>query len=414
MKKPLILLLVLLASFAHGQGLRDLYQAGLKAYEEKNYEVFRDKMLSIDSLRPNYPAVVYNIASGYVLTGEYEKAVNTLNNYLLMDATRDFTEDEDFSNLISRTEFHRVKDEQEKLTKEIPITKKYNWSLNGSHPESIAYSEKEESYFIGGVRDGKIWRIRNNKEPEIFAEKTKNSWSVMGLEVSPDGKYLWACTSAMTFYEGYDQNTEGYSSVLKYDIKSGELLKTYRLEDGHNFGDLIVSKTGEVYLSDSKANHLYVIREGSEEIKLFVDLSKKVFSVQGLTFNEDQSAVYISDYIDGIYKINLNSRGVFKLKVKTEGLLLKGIDGLYYQDGSLIALHNGTKPNRIVSYDLSENGMSIIGKEVRAQAGTLGEPTQGVFIQNKFQFISNSPWLSYDQDGNFTPPQDPLIIGELK
>lgn len=414
MRKLLFTLFTGLLLQLHGQSLRDLFQEGLQAYDQKNYELFRDKMMAIDQMRPNYPAVVYNLSGAYALTGDLEKSIQTLKKYLLMDATHDFTKDSDFASIISTDAFQEIEAIQQALMQEIDFDIAYEWDLASSHPESITYSDKQGAFFLGGVRDGTIWEIYNNKAPRVFAPSTKNSWAVMGLEMSPDKKQLWACTSSMSNYQGYDQNEEGFASILQYDAKNGELLNTYSLGGGHNFGDLIIDANGNVYISDGTANQLYFINKTSNELEVFLDLSEVVFNLQGLTFNEDQSALYVSDYIDGIYRINIQDKSIHKLKIGREDILLKGIDGLYFQNNSLIGLHNGTQPNRIIQYELSSDGLTILSKTVKAQAGMLGEPTQGVWVKDELHFISNSPWAAYDQDGNFNPASGSIIIGKMK
>lgn len=415
MRTTLLYLILIISAFvSSAQSLRELYQEGVKAYEEKNYELFKEKMFTIDTMRPNYPAVVYNLAGGYALTNQPEMSLKTLSKYILMDATQDFTQDKDFASLLELPGFAQIQQKQEQLVETISITESETYPLLEIHPESITYSEKQDAFFIGGVKDGNIWKVKGDYAPELWAESPKNSWSVMGLEVSKDGKTLWACTSSMSYYQDYDQNEEGFASVLKYDLKNGKLLETFALPGGHNFGDLIADDDGNVYVSDGTANNLYWISSATGKLEVHTDLSETVFNLQGLTLNEDQTALYLSDYIDGIYKLDLTSKKATKLQIDAEDVLIKGIDGMYYEDGSLIGLHNGTNPNRVVRYQLSEKRDKIIGKEVLAQGGALGEPTQGVWMGGDLYFISNSPWGAYDRDGNFGPDGKVLKIGIIK
>ena len=413
MRKFFILSLVLTFQFGYSQSLRDLYQEGVKAYEASEYVLFKEKMEQINKMRPNYPAVVYNLAGGYSLTGSYDMAFKTLNQYILMDALTDFTKDSDFQKLTDNPQFAELLAKRESLSNPIKVQKALHLSIIKSHPESITFSKKHDAYFIGGVRDGNIWKVQPGKEPTLWSESGKNSWSVMGLEISKDEKILWACTSSMYNYQGFQQHEEGYASILKFNLRSGELIETYALPGGHNFGDLIVDQKGTLYISDGVANKLYWITE-ENKLEEFYDLSEKVYNLQGLTFNENENAIYVSDYIDGIYKLDLATKQLTQLEVQTDEVLIKGIDGLYYKDGHLIGLHNGTKPNRVVKYKLSKDESAIIDKEILSQADVLGEPTQGVWIKDEFHYITNSPWGAYDQDGNFAPTKEDLIIGIIR
>ena len=67
----------------------------------------------------------------------------------------------------------------------------------------------------------------------------------------------------------------------------------------------------------------------------------------------------------------------------------------------------GAKAYEAKDYELFKQKMFSID----SQAGLLGEPTQGVFVNGSFHYITNSPWAAYDQDGNFNPKSESLIIG---
>lgn len=414
MKKSLLAILAFVAFVdIQAQSIRELYQAGLKAYDEKDYQEFLTKMYAIDSIRPNYPPVVYNLAGGYALTNQSDLAIQTLSRYIQMDGTKDFSEDTDFQHVLNLAEFEAIKKNQEFLTSKIEIPQTVELPLLQTHPESITYVKKQKSFFFGGVRDGNIWKYKEGDEPIVWAESPENSWAVMGLEVSPDGKTLWACTSAMNNFEDLDENDAGKVSVLKFSLKKGTLLETFALPANHTFGDLIIDNDGNVFISDGTANHLYWISEEKGELELFYDASKTVFNMQGLTFNENQTAIYFSDYIDGFYQLTLDDKKLIKLK-SPKNLVIKGVDGLYFQNNSLIGLHNGTQPNRIAKYELNSAGDTILLRVTLAQAGPLGEPTQGVIVDDSFYFIVNSPWGAYDREGNFSPEKNPFLIGILK
>ncbi|MEP1094784.1 MAG: hypothetical protein ABJG78_06715 [Cyclobacteriaceae bacterium] len=412
--KKLTLLTLSLIAFCSGsaQSLRELYQAGTKAYEEKNYQVFKEKMYSIDTMRPNYPPVVYNLAGGYALTGEIEKSIKTLKQYILMNASQDFTKDTDFATLEGNPEFEMIVEKQRELTKEIAVNIAYEFPILASHSECITYSKKQDTFFLGGVRDGKIWKVKEGEEPVLWADSPENSWAVMGLEISKDRKTLWACTSAMTNFKELKEEDKDKASVLKYDLKKGTLLETFAVPANHIFGDMITDSKGNVYISDGTANQLYWVSKETGKLEIFTDLNDTIFNLQGLTFNTDESAMYLSDYIDGIYKLDMTSREIQKLSVPDD-VLLKGIDGLYFVENSLIGLHNGTTPNRVISYALNDQGTTIINKTVNAQAGVLGEPTQGTLVNGQLFYIANSPWGAYDREGNFSPSDGPAIIGKI-
>ena len=116
----------------------------------------------------------------------------------------------------------------------------------------------------------------------------------------------------------------------------------------------------------------------------------------------------MSDYIKGLYRYHIASGALTPLESDCD-CTLSGIDGLYYYETRLIALHNGTNPKRVMIYQL--DGDRVIGSEIIAQGGeSLNEPTQGVIVDNEFYFIGNSPWTAYAEDGTFQTPDSKTKI----
>ncbi len=404
-------LLLPFSYYAYPQSYQELYLEGVTAYEQKNFKKLKKYMLAVDSMRPNYPPVIYHLASAYALLNEKQSALEKLNQFILMNAIDPFEQDEDFGPLSEEVAFHELIQKRENLMKEIPVSDWKRIKILNTHPETITYSKKIKSYLIGGVRDGKIWAIKEDGKPKVWTEPLANSWSILGLTISNDGKYLWVCTSALENFDKLATADKGKASVLKYDVKKGKLLATFTLPTiDHTFGHLVTDKKGNVYISDGTTNQVFVITKEKEELTLFADLSDSLFNMQGLCLDKEQTTLFIADYVDGIYRLNLETKKLEKLKIPTD-VLLKGIDGLYYQNGSLIGMHNGTNPNRIVKYQLGVSETNIINKTILSQAGILDEPTQGVWVNGKLYYIVNSPWSAYDKKGDFSLEEENLIIG---
>lgn len=391
------------------QSLGELFQQGTEAYQRKDFQSFKRYLMKFDSLRPNYPPVVYNLATAHALLDEKPLALERLHQFILMNATHPFEEDADFASLKTEDAFNDLIQKRKSLNTEIPVDIWKKAAILDSHPEAITYTRKLNGFLIGGVRDGKIWLLKEGQAPVVWAESPTDSWAVMGLDVSPDEKLLWVCTSAIKNFEGLEEDQEGNVSILKYDLKRKILLETFKLSGHHTFGDLITDEKGNVYISDGKANHVYYLTP-KNEIRLLADLSKELYNLQGICLNKSGTHLFLSDYIGGIYRLNIDSKELQKLTTSDE-VLLKGIDGLYYQEGSLIGVHNGTKPNRVIRYFLDDSDTYLTNKEVISQGGLLGEPTQGAFVNRRFYYLANSPWGAYDKNGQFNPKEKQLIIG---
>lgn len=82
---------------------------------------------------------------------------------------------------------------------------------------------------------------------------------------------------------------------------------------------------------------------------------------------------------------------------------LAGIDGLYFHDNTLLAVQNGSSPERVIAFHLDRSGKKVVSEEVIERATPLGDPTHGVVVGNDFYYIADSGWSALDEHGNPKP-----------
>jgi hypothetical protein len=95
----------------------------------------------------------------------------------------------------------------------------------------------------------------------------------------------------------------------------------------------------------------------------------------------------------------------FDLQYAASALALGGIDGLYWYDGTLVAIQNGMTPHRVMRLALSEDG-HVIAKATPLDAGKpeLVLPTYGTLAGDALYFVANSQKNAYGAYG--TPKDD--------
>jgi hypothetical protein len=189
------------------------------------------------------------------------------------------------------------------------------------------------------------------------------------------------------------------SAVFKFDWRSGKLIKKYSLSNSGPdgvFGDLILNSKGQPYISDSKNNNILTVNESTG--KLDVSFSSPDFwNIQGLAFSADEKFLFISDYIKGIFKLNLTTK-IPEAVTCSLDVSLKGIDGLYRYGNCLIAIQNGVTPFRVIAYVLNQEATSITQYAVLDNNHpAFNEPTLGIINGTQFYYIANSQWSGYDQ-----------------
>ena len=62
--------------------------------------------------------------------------------------------------------------------------------------------------------------------------------------------------------------------------------------------------------------------------------------------------LFVADYVKGMYKLNVPNKQLTKLEVLPE-VSMKGIDGVYFYNNSLLAIQNGVSPVRCLYLPLN-------------------------------------------------------------
>ena len=119
-------------------------------------------------------------------------------------------------------------------------------------------------------------------------------------------------------------------------------------------------------------------------------------SPQGLVLSKDQKILYVADYTQGLYTYDIAAKALRRLDV-APSLCVYGIDGLYRYENSLIAVQNGIRPHRVIRLSLDEAGRQVTHARVlAANLPAFDEPTLGVIIGNRFNFVANSQWNKFN------------------
>ena len=193
--------------------------------------------------------------------------------------------------------------------------------------------------------------------------------------------------------------------MLLIDRRTGALRHRYELSDGHPhaFGDMTVARNGIAYIADGVGGGVYRIRPGGPNTLEPVITPGTLRSPQTPAVSSDGSILLVPDYSHGIARVPL-AGGPLTWLEHPAGLELRGIDGFYWRGRTLIAIQNGTTPERLLEMSLDAGGTRIIRwQALLAGAPGLGDATHGVWHGHCFDFIANSGWDRYGDDGTPLP-----------
>lgn len=391
-------------------------QQAAAAYKAKDYAGAIDNLKKALELIPDHPTLFYNIAAISALQGKKSDAIAGLTKIAAMGLALHPEKDGDFDSIKESEEFKTVlrKFESNKAPV-INSTTAFTIHEKGLITEGLAYDPVSETFFVSSVHKRRILAVNKNGEAKTFADEQAGLWSVLGMKVDAKRRLLWATTAAFPQMVNFNKEEENSSAVLKFDLKTGKLLKRYVLPNkpkGHGLGDLTIDSNGNVFTTDSLTPAVYVIHPEKDEIELFLENDGFV-SPQGLAFSGDERHLFMADYSTGLFDIDVKTKRVLHLP-PLEGATLLGIDGLYFHNGSLIGVQNGVAPWRLVRMALSDDFKRVERLQViEANNPVFDEPTLGVIVRDSFYFIANSQWGLVDDKGQLGPADklaDPVIL----
>jgi hypothetical protein len=401
----------LMCTFASAQSLQELYGNAQQARKSGDVAAFYENITKAHKQHPYHQGILYQCGIAAALSGKNDEAVSYLKQAVHINAQFDLNIDE----LKSLPGLDQVKALQQELQKPI-VTSATAFVIPEKtfHIESIAKGESQNVFYFGSIHKRNILKRNAKGVVSNFTVPAQDGLaSVFGVKVDASKKILWACSSPMLEMENYDSTIQ--SGVFKYDVKTGKLITKYiPVIDKKKFvfGDLFLSNKGQVFVSDSENNIVFVVNEKTGKLDEFFS-SDQFWNLQGITSSDDGKYLFIADYIKGVFRLDLASKELMQLTCDKE-VSLKSVDGLTFYKNSLIAIQNAVTPMRVTRYSLDAS-MSKISDYTIIDRGhqSFNEPTIGCLSGNDFYYVANSLWSGYDKDHNLKPVnelQDVIIL----
>jgi len=293
-----------------------------------------------------------------------------------------------------------------------PSRSAFTVKQTGLIAEGIAYDPNTKSFFVSSVHQRKIIRIDQQGKASDLASAKDGLWGVFGMKVDAARRRLWVCTSTISQMEGFDPaSNANQAALLVFDLRGKEPVKRYPLGDRaqpHVFGDLVVAPNGDVYVSDSGKPAVYVLREKAKDLELFATNDQFV-NLQGLALDPSARKLYVADYSNGIYVVDLGSKRVDLVAAPPKATML-GIDGIYWSNNSLIAIQNGVAPQRIVRLVFDRAGTGFASwQTIEANHPLHDDVTLGVVVGQELYYIASGQWNAFDNEGK---PTDGVTLKE--
>jgi sugar lactone lactonase YvrE len=366
---------------------RALNQSAREAIQAKDYARLRGLLIEMRPLLPGNPRIAYNLAASEAMLGNSAAALAALRDWAGMRLVHDLAADDDFSSLRSTPEFAAILKQIDEH--KMPVSHAapaFTLPAPDIIPEDIAYDPKTRRFFIGSVRKGTIVTA----DGQTFA---RSDWSILALRVDARRRILWAATGWIPHCESCVEADKDKTALLAFNLESGALKQRIESPVKGLLGDMTISRSGDLYISEGIYGAVFHLPAGAREL-VRLDAPGEFASPQTPALSADEKTLYIADYLRGIAAMDLATRSVKWLQPARD-IALSGIDGLYVYHDSFLAVQNGTTPPRIMRFSLDLQKQEVL----EANSPGLGEPTHGTVVGTDFYFLASTGWNDYDDKG---------------
>lgn len=171
-------------------------------------------------------------------------------------------------------------------------------TISGSRvfPESIT-SDAAGNLYNASV-GGTIYRTlagSRTAEPWIVPSAQNGLTSLFGLMADDAKGLLWACNNPNLF-----AGETGQSSVLAFDLASGQLSGRYDIEGPAACNDIAVAADGAVWVSETSGGRIFVLHPRANELELFAQ-GQELVGIDGIAFADD-GTLYINNVRTNLFQ----------------------------------------------------------------------------------------------------------------
>jgi hypothetical protein len=342
---------------------------------DTDWPLFRAEVSRIEKLlisAPDKGTVTYQMARTWASAKQWPETTEWLRKVAGLNGGFDPARDPIFAELRGTREFDEILSAAHRAT---PVVSHSSPAFQVSEgdlvPESLAYDPQGKRFYFGSTKKGKVIRCSASGDCTQFAE---GLGTLLGLKVRGDG--LWVLN-----------NSKAESALVHYELRSARVVQKYSVAaPGHDFNDLTISPSGDVYLTDTRAAAVWRLANGADHL---IELPGRFEFANGIAQSPDGALLYISTFPDGITVLDLKGH-MAKPIGRPADLCLATIDGLYFYRGSLIAIQNGFMSPRVVRFALTQDLRAIQRFEVLERRNPLFDGvTTGVIAGSQFFFMAN-------------------------
>ncbi len=236
------------------------------------------------------------------------------------------------------------------------------------NPEGVAFDERTKAFFVSSTGDGAIYRGTLDSPTVSPFIPGAAGRAAVGLKVSRGKLYVAGGPTG---------------AITVYDLASKQAVATFQTGSGGFLNDLVVTRGGDVYVTDSMRPTLWhvtadQVRAGGGTPQA-LDVSavgfQSGFNLNGIVAKGARKLVVVQSNTGKLFRIKLGSDGASTEAIDpVQGVSVPGGDGILLDDGKLIVVQGGP-PAQLTFVKLHDGARSGEIKSTRTSALLKGPST---------------------------------------
>lgn len=444
MKKIVLICLALVACTGHAQFINnkapsetelkinnansapELFKISTITFKNKDFKNQVKALEKLIKIKPNIPLFQYKLAQAYSLNDNKSEAFNSLVALQKQGLYFDIANNKNFENIKSFPVFKYIKDNfdanKNHFGEGLEVFK-IDKSFSGLLFETLVVDSKNNRFLMGSLRDGRIIKVGNNGDISNLVEPTQGGlsgpWSVIDLEVDAKNNVLWVASAAISQYANLSKESAGLAGIFKYNLTTGELIKSYLLPEKSKpylLSNIHLSKSGKLYILESIRSSILELDEKSGDFNLVLK-AQGFNGLRKMTSDETGRLLYVTDEEKGILVIDLAEEKTYLIE-NTPALLLAGISEIIYDDNGLIIIQAGNKPERVMRLQLNKTKLVVKNVfPIESAHPKFNNPATGAIFDGGIYYIANSQLAKTNKYGGLLKGQnweDVTILSSAK
>ncbi len=390
---------------------RELLREAATAQKAGQLDVAITKLEAARVLRPDYPRILVALARAHVAAGHTEAALAALDAVASFGLAFEAANDPALASLSTTPAWTGL---LAKFTTNAAPRGEPHLALTLPARDGIIESAVADSHgrwFFADVRNRCIWTRGADGTLREFSNARDGLFGVFSLALDEKRGRLWAGVSALPEMKDFNAADKGAAFLAEYDLATGALVRKVALPasgDAHVLGSLVLAGDGSIFATDSGAPVIWRLAPGATAVEAWLE-HDEFLSLQGLAFSADGRALYVADYANGIWRLDVATKTPRLLRAPALTTLF-GIDDLRCTGRSLVAVQNGTAPLRVLRVDLDDAGEARAASVLISGHPRLDDLAGGWLHDGRYFVVGNAGWALFNSPAARPAPRDVSIF----